>query len=97
MKITIEIADDAFDQFYEKVREHRQMKNGRPVDRKAARSYFRNLIQFLLGEEWYTALDPIEIELYVDELDAQYNKTCPLYRMIKEHQPAPKTKSKQLN
>jgi hypothetical protein len=88
MRITIEIADDAFDQFYEKVRMHRQMKNGRAVDRKSARAYFRNLVQYLLCEEWDAALDPREIELYVDELDERYGKTCPLYRMVKEHQPA---------
>jgi hypothetical protein len=88
MNITIEIDNEDFDTFYERVRAERQMRNGRAVDRKAARVYFVDTVKYLIAEGcwWGEILQEDEINLYVDHLDEGWMQEH-LYRMIKEYTP----------
>ena len=87
MKITVELDPDCFERFYEMVRYRRQEKNGRAVDRKAARAHFIHDMKWAMAETWDDGLTE-EVNLYIADLDKAYKKTCPLYRMVKEHEPA---------
>ena len=98
MKITIDIADlgytdpetvaEHFEEFYEQVRMARQMKNGRPVDRKVVReAWKKHLIHvalYFVTEEWDMGLDET-VERLVRDMDREQDQR--LYRMVKDHQP----------
>lgn len=92
MKITVEVDgyewQENFEEFYEQVRAERQMRNGRPVDRKALRQLWREQINLLVAD--YIDNDLFRdvthtdvIESIVDRLDEQAENL--LYKIVKEY------------
>lgn len=92
MKITVEVDgyewQENFEEFYEQVRAERQMRNGRPVDRKALRAIWKEEIKCLVAD--YIDNDLFRdvthtdvIESIVDRLDEQAENL--LYKIVKEY------------
>ena len=92
MKITVEVDgyewQEKFEEFYERVRAERQMRNGRAVDRKALRQLWREQIrqevEYYIDDSLFSVLThPDVIEAIVDELDEKAENK--LYKMVKEY------------
>lgn len=94
MKITVDLKyftdrwemAEKFDEFYEMVRMHRQMKNGRPVDRKLVRQAWLDHLNWIAADtivnDWKRGTDQV-IEELVNDWDHQQENA--LYNMVKNH------------
>lgn len=85
MKLTLELdgytdrwdMEERFEKYYEQMRMHRQMKNGRPVDRKEARKlwkeHLKHIASYFMVEYWDEGLED-HIENNVARMDARDDK-----------------------